>query len=67
MVQISKRRLGIRDFEYFEPATIDEAISLLVRYGNKAKVLAGGTDLLVTMKQLVVNPSCLVNIIELSY
>ena len=52
----------MRDFEYFEPTTIDEAISLLVRYGGKAKILAGGTDLLVTMKQGVVNPDCLINI-----
>jgi len=52
----------MRDFEYFEPATINEAISLLVRYGKKAKVLAGGTDLLVAMKQGVVNPDCLVSI-----
>lgn len=52
----------MRDFEYFEPATIDEAISLLAKYGKRAKVLAGGTDLLVTMKQGVVNPDYLVNI-----
>ena len=52
----------MRDFEYFEPETITEAISLLGRYGKRAKILAGGTDLLVTMKQGVVKPACLVNI-----
>jgi len=52
----------MRDFEYFEPTTIDEAVSLLIKYGKKAKVLAGGTDLLVTMKQGMVKPDCLVNI-----
>ena len=32
-------------FEYLEPQSIEEALSLLARYGAKAKVLAGGTDL----------------------
>ena len=36
-----------RPREYFKPRTIDEAISLLAEYGEKAKVIAGGTDLLV--------------------
>ena len=38
-------------FEYCEPETIEEACSLLSQYKEKAKVLAGGTDLLVRMKQ----------------
>lgn len=36
-----------RPGEYLKPKTIDEAVSLLVKYGEKAKVIAGGTDLLV--------------------
>jgi carbon-monoxide dehydrogenase medium subunit len=36
-----------RPREYLKPNTIDEAVSLLVKYGEKAKVIAGGTDLLV--------------------
>jgi len=52
----------MRDFEYFEPGTIDEAVSLLAKYGKKAKVLSGGTDLLVIMKQGMVTPDCLINI-----
>jgi CO/xanthine dehydrogenase FAD-binding subunit len=36
-----------RPREYLKPKTIDEAVSLLVKYGEKAKVIAGGTDLLV--------------------
>jgi len=37
-------------FEYHAPATIAEALKLMTRYGSKASVLAGGTDLLVAMK-----------------
>ncbi|MEW6249922.1 MAG: xanthine dehydrogenase family protein subunit M [Planctomycetota bacterium] len=38
------------DFQLHEPATLDEAAALLVRYGRAARVLAGGTDLLVDLK-----------------
>lgn len=49
-------------FEYFEPATIGEACSLLAQYKGEAKALAGGTDLLVKMKTGVIKPRCLVNL-----
>ena len=35
---------------YHTPTTIDEALSLLAQYDGKAKIVAGGTDLLVEMK-----------------
>jgi len=38
-------------FEYFEPATLGEASALLARYGGRAQPLAGGTDLLVELKE----------------
>ena len=47
--------------DYFEPKTLREAVSLLARYGEKAKVIAGGTDVLVDMK-FKEEPLCLVNI-----
>ena len=37
-------------FEYVEPASIKEASSILLEERN-AKVLAGGTDLLLNMKR----------------
>jgi aerobic carbon-monoxide dehydrogenase medium subunit len=40
----------MRDFEYFKPATIDEALSLYKRGGTKAKLLAGGTELVNEMR-----------------
>jgi CO/xanthine dehydrogenase FAD-binding subunit len=52
----------MKDFEYFEPATLSEASSLLSRYKGEAKVIAGGTDLLVGMKQGIINPRYLINI-----
>ncbi|MBI2359604.1 MAG: FAD binding domain-containing protein, partial [Deltaproteobacteria bacterium] len=47
--------------EYFEPKSLQEAVSLLKRYGEKAKIIAGGTDVLVDMK-FKEEPACLVNI-----
>ena len=60
----------IKDFEYFKPATLLEAISLLAQYKGRAKVLAGGTDLLIQMKQNNLTPEYLIdlkNISELDY
>jgi carbon-monoxide dehydrogenase medium subunit len=47
--------------DYFEPKTVGEAVSLLAKYGAEAKVIAGGTDMLVDMKYKE-EPGCLVNI-----
>lgn len=53
------------DFEYFEPATISDAIKLLDKYGEEAKLLAGGTDLLVDMKGGNIKPKYLINIMKI--
>src|ERR1700756_941255 len=47
--------------DYFEPKTISEALSLLAKYGEEAKVIAGGTDVMVDIKYKE-EPGCLVNI-----
>ena len=47
--------------DYFEPKTVSEAVSLLAKYGEEAKVIAGGTDMLVDMKYKE-EPGCLINI-----
>lgn len=51
-----------QEFEYLEPKTIEEAILQLNTYGDKAKVIAGGTDLIVRMKTDMVHPEYLINI-----
>lgn len=38
-------------FEILEPTSLTEAVRLLGEYGEKARLLAGGTDLLVKMKK----------------
>lgn len=41
----------MRDFEYKAPATIDEAVTLLAERGSEARVLAGGTDIIVQLRE----------------
>ena len=50
------------EFTYHEPRSLAEAASLLQTYGSSARVLAGGTDLLVQMKLGKVQPEHLVYI-----
>lgn len=52
----------MRDFDYFEPKSVEEAVSLLGKYDGSAKALAGGTDLIVMMQNKKIRPKCLVNI-----
>ncbi|MDH3444287.1 MAG: xanthine dehydrogenase family protein subunit M [Deltaproteobacteria bacterium] len=47
--------------EYFEPKSISDALSLLAKHGAEAKVIAGGTDVMVDIKYKE-EPGCLVNI-----
>jgi aerobic carbon-monoxide dehydrogenase medium subunit len=52
----------MRRFEYFEPGTLAEAVSLLGRYQGRAQALAGGTDLLVELKEQLRRADCVVNL-----
>ena len=49
-------------FEYREPENIKEALSLLNEYGGRAKIIAGGTDLVAKMKSNVVAPEYVIDI-----
>lgn len=48
--------------EYLNAQTIDDAVSLLDRYGEEAKIIAGGIDLIGLMKNKIRFPRLLVNI-----
>ncbi len=49
-------------FEYHEPASLEEASRILKDLGPQARLLAGGTDLLVNMKKGQVKPGHLVSL-----
>ena len=52
----------MREFIYLQPRTLDEAISLLESHGEKAKYIAGGTDVLVKIKEGKLTPDYLISL-----
>ena len=53
---------GIIEFEYIEPKTTKEACSLRSQYLERAKVIAGGTKLIASIKQREINLQYLINL-----
>jgi CO/xanthine dehydrogenase FAD-binding subunit len=49
-------------FDYHAPRTLDEAVSLLKQNGDGVRLLAGGTDLLVHMKEGGLHPPAVVSL-----
>ena len=43
----------MRRFKHFDASSLDEAVSLLARFEGRAKVIAGGTDIVGTLKDNV--------------
>ena len=41
----------MKPFEYVAPASLQEALEVLARHGEKARPLAGGTDLFLRMER----------------
>jgi carbon-monoxide dehydrogenase medium subunit len=50
------------DIHYLAPATLDEAVSAYAEAAGAARILAGGTDLLVQMRSGLVRPGLIVDI-----
>lgn len=50
------------NFDYQRPSTVDEAIALLSRHGDDAKLLAGGHTLIPAMKLRLARPKVVVDI-----
>jgi carbon-monoxide dehydrogenase medium subunit len=49
-------------FDYAAPTTVAEALRLLAEKGPGAKVLAGGTDLIIRMRHGLVKPSAIIHL-----
>ncbi len=54
--------MNLPDFDYYAPESLTEATRLLAEFGPKAKVLAGGTDLLHKMKHGQLAPEVIVSL-----
>jgi carbon-monoxide dehydrogenase medium subunit len=53
-------------FSYHRPASVDEALALLARFGAEAKLIAGGQSLVPMMNMRLASPAQLVDINDLS-
>ncbi|HEX6172688.1 MAG TPA: xanthine dehydrogenase family protein subunit M [Candidatus Binatia bacterium] len=49
-------------FDYLEPATLSEAFSLLEQHGDNARVIAGGTSLIIWMRQRLLMPKVVIGL-----
>ena len=52
----------MKKFDYLRPQTLEEALSLLNQHGKKAKLIAGGTDVIVLIKQKAMMPEVLISL-----
>ena len=52
----------MKKFDYLRPKTLEEALSLLNQHGKKAKLIAGGTDVIVMIKQKAMMPEVLISL-----
>lgn len=52
----------MKRFDYYQPQTLKEAISLMEKLKGRAKYIAGGTDILVRIKQRAIQPEALVSL-----
>ncbi len=61
-LNLSNTRIIPCEFKYYEPSSLDEAVELLDQFGSEAKIIAGGTDLLVQIKMGTIRPKYIINI-----
>jgi 4-hydroxybenzoyl-CoA reductase subunit beta len=54
--------LRLPRFEVLEPTTVAEATELLARHGDKARIMAGGTDLVPNMKHELETPEVVIGL-----
>src|SRR4030042_5622443 len=52
----------MKKFDYLRPQTLEGALSLLNQHGKKAKLIAGGTDVIVMIKRKTIAPDVLISL-----
>jgi carbon-monoxide dehydrogenase medium subunit len=52
----------VNRFEYARPSTLGDAVGLLAQHGERARVLAGGTDLLIRLRDRTLTPAVVVDV-----
>jgi len=49
-------------FDYLEPESLDETFELLDQHGDSARVIAGGTSLIIWMRQRLLMPKVVISV-----
>ncbi len=57
--------LRLAPFEFVKPQSVDEAVALLARHGAKAKLIAGGTDVMPNLKHGLYEPEVVIGLSDL--
>lgn len=52
----------MKKFEYLKPTTLEEVFSLLEKHGERAKLIAGGTDVVVMIKKKQLAPDYVISL-----
>jgi carbon-monoxide dehydrogenase medium subunit len=52
----------IAPFEYIRPNSLDELFDALNQFGGKAKLIAGGTDLTIALKERLISPEVIIDL-----
>jgi CO/xanthine dehydrogenase FAD-binding subunit len=59
-------RIITHEFDLMAPQSVPEVLDLLERYGPKARIMAGGTDLLVLLKMEKIAPQVIINVMRIT-
>ena len=54
--------MSLPSFRLLRPRSLEEAVALMARHDGEVKIIAGGTDLLPSMKQKLFTPSCVIDL-----
>lgn len=54
--------MSLPQFRLLRPRTVDEAIAFLSKHSSNIRVLAGGTDLIPSMRQKLFEPECVLDL-----
>ncbi|HXZ36724.1 MAG TPA: xanthine dehydrogenase family protein subunit M [Thermodesulfobacteriota bacterium] len=57
--------MRLRKFEFSSPSSLAEALELMEKHGAGAKLIAGGTDLLVQMKSKTTTPPLVISLLKI--
>ncbi|MFR7790066.1 MAG: FAD binding domain-containing protein, partial [Angelakisella sp.] len=52
----------MKEFNYFAPGSVEEALELMKEYEGKYTILNGGTDVMIRLRERLINPEAVIDI-----